>query len=138
MVTPRRPVPRLSDSGHAVVEFIFVGMLVLVPFTLGAASVGVLQSAQVHLDAAAAEAARAYGISATDAAGLTAARIAARAVAADLVGLDEPVMSVNCVADCGQDISRVRVRVEASVRLPLVGMTRTVRAERVISVGLIR
>lgn len=130
---------RVRDgSGHAVVEFIFVGMLVLVPFTLGAASVGVLQSAQIQLDAAAAEAARVYGMSPTHAEGLTAARIAADIVASDMRGLDDTTTSITCIADCDVDTSRIRVRVEAVVPLPLLGLTRTVRADHVVSVGVIR
>ena len=130
---------RVRDaSGHAVIEFIFVGMLVLVPFTLGAASVGVLQATQVQVDAAAAEAARVYGMSPTHADGLAAARIAADIVASDMRGLDNATTTITCLADCDADTSRIRVRVEAVVPLPLLGLTRTVRADHVVSVGVIR
>ena len=139
MAVQRRWVHRMrGDSGQAVIEFIVVGVLVLVPFTLGAASVGVIQSAQVHVDAAAAEASRAYAMSANDSAGVIAARTAAQVMVASQTGLGVPATTVTCLADCDSDTSRVRVSVQATVTLPLLGMVRTIRGDRVVTVGVLR
>lgn len=120
----RGPGPMRDDAGNAIVEFLAVTVLLLIPVLYLVLLVGRLQAATFAADSAAAEAARAYsGAATTDVGG-------ARAVAA--VGLalrDQGFTDVDPAASlelecssvpCLQPGSDIAARVRFAVRLPFV------------------
>jgi hypothetical protein len=72
-----------DDSGNAIIEFIFVAVLVMVPLIYLIVSVAVVQRAQLAVTNAAREAGRAFGTADTVSQGLARARVAVRLVFED-------------------------------------------------------
>lgn len=113
---------RHDDSGSAVVEFVTLGVLLLVPVVYLVLTLGRLQAGAFAVEGAAREAARAFTTAEDETAG------AAHARAAVLLALHDQgfrdvhpgsALSVQCETDpCLQAESLVRVRVELDVVLP--------------------
>ena len=111
---------RRSEGGSATVEFVWLTILLLLPFVYVLIAVFDTQRASYAVSAASRSAARAY-LQATDpAAGEQQARVAAR-VALDHQGVDADVV-ISCEpgpADCLRPGSSVRVIVHTVQPLPL-------------------
>jgi hypothetical protein len=109
------------ESGRAVVEFVFLGVLLLVPLVYLVATLGRLQAAAYSATTAAREAGRAFTTADTEAATQPRAHAAA-ALAFEDFGFAEGT-SVHLVCDgapCLRPDARVSVTVTIRVRLPLV------------------
>jgi Flp pilus assembly protein TadG len=109
------------EDGTATIEFVWLTLLLLVPFVYVLVAVFDTQRAAYGVSAASRSAARAF-LQAPDAgAGEQRARLAAR-VALDDQGLDAASVRITCLpspGDCLEPGSSVRVVVRATQRLPL-------------------
>ena len=112
-----------DERGTAIVETVWLGILLLVPLVYVVLSVFEVQRGAFATTTAARSAARAFALAPDDAAGAVAARAAARQAFADQ-GIDgAPVdVEVTCTpyADCHSGTSIITVRVATRVDLPLV------------------
>ena len=111
---------RRRESGTATVEFIWLTILLLVPFVYALIAVFDTQRASFAVSAASRSAARAFLQAADPVSGEQRARVAAR-VALDDQGVDADVV-ITCEpspADCLQPGSSVRVVVHTVQPLPL-------------------
>lgn len=111
---------RRRDAGTATVEFVWLTILLLVPFVYAVIAVFDTQRASYAVSAASRSAARAYLQAADPAAAEQRARVAAR-VALDDQGVDADVV-ISCEpgpADCLQPGSSIRVVVHTVQPLPL-------------------
>lgn len=109
-----------EDDGNAIVEFLGVALLLLVPVVYLALTLGRLQAATFAVDGAAREAARAVA-TATDAESAEHRALAAVDLALSDQGVDaDPVAatSLECDGDCLAPGATVTVRVTADVPLP--------------------
>ena len=112
-----------GDDGSAIVEFLGVALLLLVPVVYLALTLGRLQAATFAVDGAAREAARAV-VTATDATSAEQRVIAAVGLALADQGVDaDPAAatSVACDSDCLAPGTAVTVRVATDVPLPGTG-----------------
>jgi Flp pilus assembly protein TadG len=110
-----------GDGGSAVVEIVWLGLLLLVPLLWIALSVFEVQRGAFAVTSAARSAARAYALADTDAAGREQARAAVRQALADQGGDDREVrFAVSCEGGCHEAGSVVTVRVWHAVDLPLL------------------
>ncbi|MEI5672339.1 MULTISPECIES: hypothetical protein [unclassified Nocardioides] len=113
---------RRDEAGSAVIELVWVGILLLVPLLWIVLSVFEVQSGAYGVTSAARAAGRAYALAPDDAAGEEAARAAARQALADQ-GLpdDAPLdVTVTCTPyprDCHSGTSVITVRIASSVDL---------------------
>lgn len=120
-----RRVRRVRDErGSALVELVWLGVLLLVPLVWIVISVFEVQSGAFAANTAARSAGRAYALAPTDGAGAEAARAAARQ-ALDDQGLEGvPVtVKVTCTPfpkQCHSGTSIITVRVSTAVNLPLL------------------
>ncbi|WP_340540434.1 TadE/TadG family type IV pilus assembly protein [Nocardioides sp. GXZ039] len=115
---------RRDERGTALVEFVWLGILLLIPLVWMVISLFEVQSGAFAATTAARSAGRAYALAPTDAQGEVAARQAARQ-ALDDQGLDGVPVSVkiSCTpfpSQCHSGTSVITVRVETAVTLPLV------------------
>lgn len=114
----------LSDeSGSASLEFLTVGVLLLVPLVYLVLALGQIQHAVLGVEGAARHAARVIAQADEHDSGLAAAERAVRVASAD-AGLDADAVSVSviCTPDpnaCGTPRGTVTVQVSATVPLPL-------------------
>lgn len=115
---------RIDDEGSASLEFLTVGLLLLVPTVYLVVALATVQSAAFAVEGAARQAARVY-VQAADAGAAAAA--AERAIDVTLAdyGLDggQAAVSVTCrpdPADCLRRHGFVTVAIEATVPLPLL------------------
>ena len=122
----RRPKPwsdRLRrDDGTASLEFLTVGVLLLVPLVYLVLAVAVIQAGALGVEGAARQAARVAVLSAHTGAADAAVERAVR-VTLDDYGIDAAAASVSVTcdrADCTDAGAYVTVAVRASVKLPLV------------------
>ena len=118
MTSPR------DQRGSALVEFSWLGILLLLPVLWIVLSVFQVQRGAFGVSAAARAAARAYSLAPDDATGLVRARQAVRLALADQ-GADgvTPDVRVTCTpypSDCHQGTSVITVSVHSRVVLPLV------------------
>jgi hypothetical protein len=122
----RRGAPALrgtvrADAGSAVVEFITLGVLMLVPLVYLVVVLGRLQAGAFAVQAAAGSAARAYATAPQQSVGAARARDAVVLALGDQ-GFDvapDAVTTVTCERDpCLQPQARVAVRVRLEVVLP--------------------
>lgn len=116
-------VPRRDDSGSALVEFAWLGLILLVPLVWIVLSVFEVQRGAFAISGAARAAGRAYALADSDSAGLTQARAAARDALDDQGADGQPfVLRVTCggLADCHARGAVITVRVATKVRLPLL------------------
>lgn len=115
-------VPGRGEEGSALVEFVWLGMLLLVPLVYVLLAVFDVQSAAFGASAASRAAGRAYALADTDAEGLVRARAAATVALADQ-GVDQQVdLQISCdpAPPCHRRGSTIVVRVSSRVVLPLV------------------
>ncbi|MFB9312897.1 hypothetical protein [Nocardioides plantarum] len=112
-----------DERGSAIVETVWLGILLLVPLVYVVLSVFEVQRGAFATTTAARSAARAYALAPDDASGTTAARAAARQ-AFDDQGLEgtSVTVQVTCApyADCHSGTSMITVRIDADVTLPLL------------------
>jgi len=109
------------DDGTATVEFVWLSILLLVPFVYILVAVFDAQRASYGVSAASRSAARAFLQAPDVASGERRARLAAR-VALDDQGLPAASVQITCLpspADCLQPGSSVRVVVRTTQQLPL-------------------
>ncbi|UMG91595.1 TadE family protein [Nocardioides sp. TF02-7] len=115
---------RRDERGSAIVELVWLGVLLLVPLLWIVLSVFEVQKGAFAVTAAARAAGRAYALAPTDAAGERAAYDVARRVLADH-GLADARLRVRVTCTpfpdhCHSGTSVVTVRVESGVELPLL------------------
>ncbi|MGH3348343.1 MAG: (2Fe-2S) ferredoxin domain-containing protein [Nocardioides sp.] len=114
----RRP---RSEDGSALVEVVWLGILLLVPLLWIVLSVFEVQRGAFAVTSAARSAARAYALAETDAAGREQARAAIRQALADQGGDDRDFrFTVSCRGPCRDAGSVITVRVWHGVDLPLL------------------
>lgn len=123
---------RPRDSGNAVVEFIWLGILLLVPLVYLVLAVFDVQRASYGATEAAREAGRAFVTAPDSAHAIDAAIAAARIALADQMGQSaaaDVAVALTCTDDTGTRLAcgaglvsgeRVHVEVHAHVALPLV------------------
>lgn len=114
---------RSDESGSALVEVTWLGILLLLPMVWIVLSVSDVQRGSFGVTAAARSAGRAFALAPDDATGRQQARAAAAVALADQ-GLDESdwTIDVGCPPrpDCHVGGTVVTVRIEAQVALPFV------------------
>lgn len=115
---------RRSEDGSAVVELVWLGILLLVPILWIVVSVFDVQRGAFAVSAAARSAGRAFALAPTDAEGERRATAVARQALADQ-GLDAAPLqvTVSCTPyprDCHRGTSVITVRVATRVDLPLM------------------
>lgn len=112
-----------DDRGSAVVEFVWLGVLLLVPLVWILLSVFEVQRGAYGTTSAARAAGRAFVLAPDDATGRVRAEQAARLALADQ-GVDAPVrVEIFCTpvpTDCHSGTSVVTVRLDTRVDLPLL------------------
>lgn len=94
------------EEGNAVVEFVFVALVVLVPLIYIIVLFATIQRDQLAVTTAAREAGRAFATSDTPDQGMTRARVAAQ-MAYDDAGLDHPVRLRFVAADGDCDSAQI-------------------------------
>ena len=114
--------PRRPDDGSAVVEIVWLGVLLLVPLLWIVLSVFEVQRGAFATTSAARSAARAYALAGSDAAGREQAHAAIRQAMADQGGDDQSfTFDVSCGSDdCHAPGAVITVTVRSGVRLPLL------------------
>lgn len=115
---------RRDERGSAVVELVWLGILLLVPLIYLVVSVFTVQQGAFGVSGAARAAGRAYALAPDDASGLRAARAAAQLALHDQ-GLDGAPLDVRVTCtpdphDCHQGTSVITVSIGSRVDLPLV------------------
>jgi hypothetical protein len=118
------PDLRRGESGSAMVEVVWLGILLLVPLLWIVMSVLEVQRGAFGVSAAARSAGRAYALAPTDAEGERRARAAAGQVMADQGLPDVPlVVEISCDSpgsSCHSGGAVITVRVDTRVDLPLL------------------
>lgn len=116
------PAAGADEAGSAVVEFVFLGLLLLVPVVYLVLSVGQVQAASFAAVGAADAAAKTYA-SAPDVATGEERAAAAAELALDDFGLGSDVMrlEISCPEKCLQAGTTVTARVFVNVPLPGLG-----------------
>lgn len=113
-----------DEQGSAVVELVWLGILLLVPMLWIVMSVFEVQRGAFGVSAAARSAGRAFALAPTDGEGTERARAAARQALADQGLGDAPLeVTVTCTpypANCHSGTSVITVRVATRVDLPLL------------------
>lgn len=114
----------LGDDGSAALEFIFVGLLLLVPVVYLVVALGAIQGQSLGVEAAARHIARAVATSeGADDADLRAARVldaVTEEYDIDPATLDIAIACADAATPCPRAGATVVVTVRASVSLPLV------------------
>ena len=111
-----------DETGSALVELTWLGLVLLVPLLWIVLSVFEVQSGAFAVNGAARAAGRAYALAPDDAVGRARAEAAARQALADQ-GVEEPVeVRITCSPydDCHSGTSVITVRVATRVDLPLL------------------
>lgn len=113
-----------DDRGSAIVELVWLGILLLVPLLWIVLSVSQVQQGAFAVTAAARAAGRAYALAPDDESGRKAAEEVARRALADQGLADAPLeVGVTCTPyphDCHSGTSVITVRISSSVELPLL------------------
>jgi hypothetical protein len=114
--------PTRADDGSALVELVWLGILLLVPVLWIVLSVFEVQRGAFAVTSAARLAARAYALADTDAAGREQARAAIRQALDDQGGQAQAfTFDVRCASgDCHQPGAVITVDVRSGVQLPLL------------------
>lgn len=116
-----RPRPGPRESGRAVVEFLVVGLLVLLPLLYLVVTLARVQAAAFAVSAASREAGRAFTTAVGDADAFPRAEAAAAVSFSDYDFGDEGSVVVDCDGTpCLRSDGQVRVVASVTVRLPLV------------------
>lgn len=109
-----------GDAGMAVVEFVLLVVLVMVPLAYGAATLSKVHSATFAVVTAAREAGRAYATADTVEQAGRRAQVAAQIALADH-GLPAPHVVITCIdGSCLAPGSAVTVQVSTDVAIPLM------------------
>lgn len=116
-----RPSSISSERGSASLEFLTVGMILLVPLVYLVLAVAAIQAGALAVEGAARQAAR-VAVMAGDQASADAAvdRVVRVALADYAVEAAAASVTVDCDVDCAEPGSRVHVTVTARITLPLV------------------
>lgn len=114
----RRRVQR--DEGAALIEFIVIGICLLLPLVYVVLAVMRVQAAAFGVTEAARQAGRAY-VQAADSDAMLSARVASRLALADQgVNADQSTLSITCPGSCHSPGSTATVHVSARVALPFI------------------
>jgi Flp pilus assembly protein TadG len=121
----RRPVARRAplggEEGNAVVEFVFLGVVLLVPVVYLVLTVGQLQGGSFAVVGAADQAAKVYVDAPTPQAADARARQAVRIALSDFgFSEDQAAVDIACSEECLAPGSTVTVVVRLEVPLPLI------------------
>lgn len=112
---------RRTENGSALIEVVWLGLLLLVPLLWIVLSVFEVQRGAFAVTSAARSAARAYALAETHATGQEQARAAIRQALADQGGDDRDFrFAVSCEGPCHEAGSVITVRVWHGVDLPLL------------------
>jgi Flp pilus assembly protein TadG len=114
---------RRSERGSALVELVWLGLLLLIPLVWIVLSVFDVQRGAMGVSNAARAAGRAYALAPSDALGQARDEAAARQALADQGLTEEITVEVTCTPypnSCHQGTSVVTVRVSTATPLPLV------------------
>jgi Flp pilus assembly protein TadG len=114
---------RREESGSALVEFAWLGLILMVPLIWIVLSVFEVQRGAFAISGAARAAGRAYALADSDAAGLAQARAAVRDALDDQGAKGQPFhLRVTCggLADCHARGAVITVRVATKVKLPML------------------
>lgn len=116
------PAPSDQDAGNAIVEFVYLAVLLMIPLVYVLLTVFRVQSAAFAVSSAAREAGRVYATSdSVDDAGPRAAAAAGIVMADSGLSLSAGDLRITCsAARCLQPGSQVQVAVTYRVTLPLV------------------
>ncbi|HNV16120.1 MAG TPA: pilus assembly protein [Dermatophilaceae bacterium] len=108
------------DQGRAIVEFVFLGVLLLVPLIYLVMTLAVLQAAAYSATTAAREAGRAFTTAPAESQGMPRARAAAQVAFEDFGFLpEETSVAITCDGSpCLRPDARVSVTTSIRVRLP--------------------
>lgn len=112
-----------DESGSALVEFAWLGLILMVPLVWIVLSVFEVQRGAFAISGAARAAGRAYALADSDAAGLVQARAAVRTALDDQGAKGQPfALRVTCdgLSDCHARGAVIEIRVATRVKLPLV------------------
>jgi hypothetical protein len=113
-----------AEHGTAIVELVWLGILLLVPLLWIVLSVSEVQQGAFGVTAAARSAGRAYALAPDDQSGQRAAEEVAQRALADHGLEDAPLrVTVTCTPyphDCHNGTSVITVRISSSVELPLL------------------
>ena len=111
-----------AERGSAIVEFVFLAVLLMVPVAYLILTVGQLQGGAYAVVGAAEQAAKVYVLQADAGAGRQAAETAVAMAVTDM-GFDaaNASLSITCDGGCLTPGTIVRARVALNVNLPLVG-----------------
>ncbi|HRW19171.1 MAG TPA: pilus assembly protein [Dermatophilaceae bacterium] len=112
---------RRREDGRAIVEFILIGVTLLVPLVYLVTALAAIQGAAFAATSAAREAGRAYTTATTDDAAGPRARAAAAIAFGDFGLTEGSSLTIRCDgAPCLRSEGRVTVTATVQVRLPLV------------------
>ncbi len=119
-----RSSSRHPEEGSAAVEFLLLGVLLLVPLLYLVLTLSALQGAAFATDGAARQAARAYALAPDDAAGAAAADDAVRTALTDWhIANGASQVGISCTPEprlCHTARGRLTVAVQVAVALPLL------------------
>ena len=114
---------RRADQGSAVIEFVTLGVLLLVPLVYLVITLGRLQAASFAADAATREAARAFTTASTEQSGRDRVLSAVRLALADQGFDQDPARAVQVRCSATPCLSPgARVTVQVSVDVPVPGI----------------
>lgn len=113
-----------DEEGSALVELVWLGVLLLVPMLWIVLSVFEVQRGAFGVSSAARAAGRAFALAPSDALGRARAEQVARSTLVDQ-GIEDPrfTLSVSCTpypTDCHRGTSVITVRIDSGVTLPLL------------------
>jgi len=121
---PSRPSAERDDEGSAVLEFLLVGLVLLVPVVYLIVALGLIQNHALGVEAAARHAARAIATATGDADAEARGQRILAAIAGEYdIAPDAMTVSLSCAgttARCPDAGATIVVTVRASVALPLV------------------
>lgn len=123
-----------DDSGNAVIEFLLLGLLILVPLLLAAASISVIHTAETAVSAGVREAARAYALYESDIAGRIAAQEAGAIAVSDFGIASRPYFKITCLGRCTNLASQVQVVGSVTVQVPFLSINHTANSTHLVTV----
>ena len=123
-----------DDSGNAVIEFLLLGLLILIPLMLAAASISVIYAAETAVSAGVREAARAYSLHESDMSGRITGQEAGAIAVADFGIANRPTFKFTCVVRCTGMASQVQVWGAVTVQVPFLSIDHTATATHVVTV----
>lgn len=117
----RRPLPAKGEQGSALVELVWLGVLLLIPVVWILLSVFAVQNGAFGTSGASRAAGRAFALAPDDAAGRARAEAAAEQVFRDQDVDGDPQVTITCsVKPCHQGNAVITVVVHTNVQLPLM------------------